>query len=845
MILEFIQASFRERAERAGALVVYDRAACFREILKNMSSGGCTVIDVTDSVIEAQERAIEMWSRAGDPRNVGKTFVVYLPYDPPRTDEDRCHDPFSALAAGSDWFPRTDDDTFLSLCERAKPDHKEKIRQLFATGIPSIQVLEAVGGGKNWPQLQTLFGVESVADLVVALLAPSPEQQGRMKSTDAWVSEASELLSTEFGFSPKTKSKKWEAISDELWRLVLFSEFAFDSPRPLPGALASVSLAKPGSENLVKRVCNVLRSEQHYGVYITQAERTASDLGLEFRFKNVKDFGERDTFAFQERGFLRKYVDFILAGDFGSAFTIADKREKSVWVKYTDRGMLWTIAKRARELMIVAEDLDRDLAANAKSLDDLAAYYASRGYRLDQAHREMEGAIADAFGEIDGLEDLIEPARKRYQIAAEKLQARLIELVTKEGWPMGGWPRATQIFDRYAAPLLEARGTRVAFFFVDALRFEVAVSLERELAGKYTCRLHPVCAQLPTVTPVGMAALLPKADGKLSLNRQGNELVPTLASKPIRNPQERSAYVREFYGDRAQIVDLDAILNLKLGGKKKPAQLEGIELLLVKTTDIDEQGELDAGNIRNFLPHILQKLIAAIGKLKRLGFHHAILCADHGFVLSTETEAGSVARKPTGDWLQIKDRCLLGSGSANADTVLFDPKHVGINGEFQSYVVPKTFATFSKRTPYFHEGLSLPECILPVLEVDLGDEEAVGRATPDLQLRYRGKDSGIITSQRPIVEVIVFGGELFEAEIAFRLEAKAKAPAKEDLVGEAAACQCVDPATGVVKVKMGQAVKIPLKINEDFRGAMEIRAVDVDTGVAYGSPLELTTAYLE
>ena len=66
-----------------------------------------------------------------------------------------------------------------------------------------------------------------------------------------------------------------------------------------------------------------------------------------------------------------------------------------------------------------------------------------------------------------------------------------------------------------------------------------------------------------------------------------------------------------------------------------------------------------------------------------------------------------------------------------------------------------------------------------------------------------------------------------------------------ELVGEAAACQCVDPATGVAKVKTGQAVKIPLKINEDFRGTMEVRAVDAETGVTYGSPLTLTTAYLE
>jgi hypothetical protein len=76
--------------------------------------------------------------------------------------------------------------------------------------------------------------------------------------------------------------------------------------------------------------------------------------------------------------------------------------------------------------------------------------------------------------------------------------------------------------------LLEVRGKRVAYFMVDALRFELAVALERQLGASHTCRLQPVCAQLPTVTPVGMAALLPKAEGNLFLRRDGDELVPRL-----------------------------------------------------------------------------------------------------------------------------------------------------------------------------------------------------------------------------------------------------------------------------------------------------------------------------
>jgi hypothetical protein len=380
---------------------------------------------------------------------------------------------------------------------------------------------------------------------------------------------------------------------------------------------------------------------------------------------------------------------------------------------------------------------------------------------------------------------------------------------------------------------------------VDALRVELAVSLERQLAARYKCQLYPACAQLPTVTRVGMAALLPRADGNLRLTREDEELIPTLGGKPIRNPQERFGYLRDFYGDRAKMVDLDALLALGVGSKKKIADFDGVELLLVKTTDIDEQGELDAGNVRDFLPHILQKLIGAVGKVKRLGFNHAILTADHGFALLSETAPGSVANKPSGDWLQVKDRRLLGHGSPNAETVLFAREHVGISGDFQSYLVPRAFGTFTKRTPYFHEGLSLPECVLPVLEVELGKDEESRMTVIDVQLRYRGETSGTITTQRPVIEITVFGGELFSTEVSFRLEARSKTNGDDEVVGEAASSPHVDPRSGVVKLKTGQAVKVPLRIDEDFRGTMEVRAVDAETGVVYGLPLKLKTGYLE
>jgi hypothetical protein len=419
-----------------------------------------------------------------------------------------------------------------------------------------------------------------------------------------------------------------------------------------------------------------------------------------------------------------------------------------------------------------------------------------------------------------------------------------MDSVCKEGWPAGGCLRATQVFDKIVSPLLETRGKRVGLIFVDALRFELAVSLERQLSSGYTCRLQWVYAQLPTVTSVGMASLLPKADGNLFLKRDNDQLIPTLSGKPIRTPAERLGYVREFYGDRAAMIDLDELIALKPAEKKKPEPLTGVDLLLVKTTDIDEQGEIDAGNLCVFMPHVLAKLIAAVGKLKKLGFHHVIFATDHGFVLHAGFEAGDVVAKPAGDWVQVKDRCMLGRGSASPETVLFAKEQIGIQGDLESYLVPRSFGTFNKRHPYFHGGLSLQESVTPVIEVDLGNQEAPARALLDVQLRYRGEASGTITTRRPVLDVSVFGGELFAGEVSFRLEARAKVGQNETVVGEAASCAYVDPATGVVKLKTGQAAKVPLRIVEDFTGLMEVRAVDAETGLTYGLPLKLKAEIL-
>jgi hypothetical protein len=149
------------------------------------------------------------------------------------------------------------------------------------------------------------------------------------------------------------------------------------------------------------------------------------------------------------------------------------------------------------------------------------------------------------------------------------------------------------------------------------------------------------------------------------------------------------------------MIDLDDLLALPVGGKKKPGIQENLRLLIVKTTEIDDLAERNPAKGRELIPRILQEIVAGITKLKRLGFEEAVVATDHGFVLLHSQAAGNTLKTPPGDWPHEKSRSLLGSGSASPGTVLFPKEQVGIRGDFATYAVPRSFATFGSRVPYF------------------------------------------------------------------------------------------------------------------------------------------------
>ena len=827
---------FGARAGEFGCLIIYDPARRYREIALSLDSAQCRVIDTATSVIEQREAASEALRDLSD----GKIhrLVLWVPAPRPTSEEERQKDPFGVFGVIGAEFPSGDGDDYACLCRKAKADHVTEINRLFEDSEPSFETIDALDQGGSWPTLKTLLRATSAREILLAILSPDEAQESALKAQTAWVNEAKEFILRSLGHKVRTRGQTRQAIAEELWRLILFSEFVFDALDTLPASLETVPRAGVEARDLIYEVCDQLRKhEDHKNRYIETALSVEGpeDLNLDQTTLGMTRLGVRDTFAFEERRFLQHFVEEALAGHPENAREIYRSRRRSIWLNHEDRLAEWSLAERALDLLETAGNLG---APKFSSLEAIIQAYAGSWRELDRHHRELEQAVNEWQHDHEGLGELVKAARAAYFKKVEALQAEFIRLVGEEGWPCGSGALLSngKVFAREVAPALEA-GSRVAYFLVDSLRYELAVELEKQLSDKHAVKLHTVCAQLPTYTEVGMASLMPDADSLLQLTLKDGKLVTTLGGAVATTPASRFAFLQSRKGDQCQDMELEDLIRqkgLKLADK--------VRLLVVRTRDIDTIAHNSPHQVLRVIPELVRQILRGISKAEDAGFQKAVIATDHGFILLHEQAAGDVSAKPPGQWLVEKSRCVLGQGEADSSNVLFKKEHVGIRGDFTHYAAPKALVPYMRGQVYYHEGLSLQEAVLPCLSVELKGKKK-GPKEPHLQLTYKQGKTDRIPSRRPVVDLGWAEVELFadENEIEVAIEA---VNSKGQVVGWVGSGPAVNAATQGVRIRPGQVTSVGLRMDDDFAGSFTVRVLDPATNKGLADELNLKTAYL-
>ena len=182
---------------------------------------------------------------------------------------------------------------------------------------------------------------------------------------------------------------------------------------------------------------------------------------------------------------------------------------------------------------------------------------------LDTCHRLMESRWYNFEPEMgekhDGLEKLILKAEGRYTEVGSELAQQFVTKFQKAKHPLKGVLRQAEVFESQVKPRISDGKT--AYVWVDALRFEMARQLCDVLKGDFEIAIQPAIAAIPTITEIGMAALLPRADQAAKVVAVGNGKVGLeIDGKVVKDRKDRVAFLKEHAGVSVFDAKLDDLL---------------------------------------------------------------------------------------------------------------------------------------------------------------------------------------------------------------------------------------------------------------------------------------------
>lgn len=521
------------------------------------------------------------------------------------------------------------------------------------------------------------------------------------------------------------------------------------------------------------------------------------------------------------------------------------RHKSSVWLGKGESQAQWELVRSGLSLIEACDDFERQLPDHARSQAELIDFYLGSLREADRLQREFEQAAGDFLDPHGLMNEVISQARARYRRLAKKVQGVFVKHIETAGWPPTGRLANADAFDRLVADRLKESGRKLAYLMVDALRYELGVALEKLLAEDGPVELQAAYAQLPSITPVGMASLLPGARTELTLSLENDSLAPKLAGTPVSNVPQRMNVLAKRYGDRFAEMPLNDFV------RGKPKIADTVDLLVLRSTEIDSQLESNPETTLSLIPGTLKLIRVALHKLRGMDFKEVVIVTDHGFFLNAQAEAGDVCVKPQGKWpVNAHDRMMLGDGTADGHSLVVSAGKVGIRGDFSQAAMPRSMAPYRSGHLYFHGGASLAEAVVPVLIARLDRGAPTVPRKPNIELSYK-RGAKRITTRNPVIEIELLPSDPTSLDL-FAGDDSAAIPGVEVLleaqdkqghvVGEPRPGGAVNPATRTLMLVPGQRMPIVLRMAPDYEGTFVVKALNPTTLASYAT-LNLETDY--
>ena len=693
------------------------------------------------------------------------------------------------------------------------------------------------GGGSL---LRAVFDTSDTTNILAAWLA-TRTSDAELDKKGAW-GELRDLARARLGLAlpDEADGERLRAVAA---RYVLANEFRSDlldgatiggSAGPLVAAIADV----PGKDELkaVRDLARRLR-ERDPAVYIALADDVERDLQLGMDCVPGAALGTVDTFRFEEVAAARAAIQLVAEGRSDAAKQLVSARSESFWVARDDvRQALWQVCRLMIDVCDLAgrtrQAVDRGPSGGARGwIDRYAAADDDAWFRLDRAQRHFETWLPAVEDDIDPV--AVAAVRAQYEDAVRRMTEGFVKALGRANWSVPEVLHHTRIWPEVVA----SRARPVAYIFVDAMRYEMGFELAERIGATNEVQLRPALAALPSITPVGMAALLPGSAASFSVVQQGGRLGSSIEGVFL---PDRAARQKFLAGKAPGVVSMDLDDVLSLNAKQLEKRVGESKLVAIHSTDIDGAGENAISNAaaRRIMDNVIGDLARCLRNLAAAGVEDAVVTSDHGHLFFAGDRPTAMRMDaPGGDTVDLHRRCWIGRGGATP------PGAVRVSGATLGYDTDLEFA-FPISTAVFkaggdlafhHGGPSLQEMVVPVLAVKARKRATAPAAGSPVTVTH---DFAAITNRIFTIKVELTGRArgLFDEGLTVR--PLVISAGRE--VAQAALAAGADLQNGRLTLQPQTPVSVGFMLTDDEATGVRIQILDAETdAVLYASAADI------
>jgi len=665
-------------------------------------------------------------------------LVVYVPLP----EEDTQHALIELSAAGVVLKPghaARPRNTRLSvvakgaLRDRRTPKELLELENQVEEGKLSLADLDRLADQDGFSVLAILFEKTDPASVALTLLS-STRLDDEIQAKQAGA-EIARLLTDTFGLDlPPTETlEEWRT---RLARHLLCTDLLATLRGPIPSQLASISVA-PNERthaaclDLVRTWRSLRDLDESYSRAASHIEQELQLGGIAFELEQIRDC---ETFAAIEDALQTAVETALLTNLSDALLTFVQQRKTGYWsLHQPEIAARWELVLVAAQLLYAAGRIEAALKPFSLSASELFRAYTEGEHpwcELDTFQRRLEYRCW-GFDFDDArhrtLIHLTHRARQRYMEVGGLLAERFVHALEQDQFRLPGFRTQRETFSSMVAPAL--REGKTAYLLVDALRFELARELVRDLGDGYRVTLLAGLGTVPSITEIGMAALMPGAEGDaqvvpIGLGKVGLKVGETV----LKDRKSRLEWLKQHApqanaGKQARVF-VTRLEDFPFSTKGIKAGIETADLVVMTSQELDELGETDnLMLIRTMMDGILVNLRRAIRRLAELGCKTMIVTADHGFLLGDELGEDMKLDAPGGETLDLHRRVWVGRGGAagRASFLRAPLSAFGLSHDPSLEIaVPYGFAGFKAAggsVAYFHGGLAPQEIIVPIMEI--------------------------------------------------------------------------------------------------------------------------------